>query len=204
MATAREKLLLALCSLTMEPFSKESENSLKRLLNTFRIQAKNTIQEENATARDLLLNNIIELWKIHTTLEKKDIQKLIFSFRMQIKQGLNSSRFHSYKKDFSYEEDNNKLKRKSGAYENAYFKNKKVSTKNDSLIAGGPVTKHHHRGVCPKCRSNGIVLARTYGKEDKYSCIYCGYQSFAGNDDDKLDLCMAAQLLGDILVRNDD
>lgn len=204
MATAREKLIQALCSITMDPFSKETETTLKRLLNTFRIQSKASVQEENATARDLLINNIIQLWKIHTTLEKKDIQKLILPFRMQIKQGLNSSRFQSYKKDLSSDYDNNKLQKKKNAYENAYFKNKKNNDKNDTLIAGGPVAKNHHRGVCPKCRSNGIVLARTYGKDDKYSCIYCGYQSFAGNNDDKLDLCMAAQLLGDIIAHNDD
>ncbi len=208
MATAREKLLQALSNITNNSFSQEGETSLKRLLNTFRIQSKTSIHEESFTARDTLLTNLLQTWKTNNTLEKKDLQKLILPFRMQIKQGLNSSRFQDYKKDKNNNNDQqlpnnkNRLTEKINSYENAYFKDKKQNNNTsakDSSVAGGPVVKNGNRGICPKCRSLGLVLARSYGKEDRYSCIYCGYQSFIGAQDDKLDLCMAAHLLGDFL-----
>ncbi|MEW5850404.1 MAG: hypothetical protein AB2A00_16580 [Myxococcota bacterium] len=51
------------------------------------------------------------------------------------------------------------------------------------------------RSECPKCKSRGVVLARTYAQEEYYSCIYCGWQAFKPFEEANADAPLAARLL---------
>lgn len=211
MATARERLLQALTAIISQPFSEEGKVALTRLLNTYRVQAKpeeKLIKDQ--TAREGLLLKIIEIWKIQGSLEKKQLNSITRPFRMQLKQGLNRTKGTGYKPDRELEGDERtyrssgitraQLKEKIAQQENAYFKEKhqdreSKGNKSNVAIAGGPKKGANFRGLCPKCRSLGIVLARTYGGDDYHSCIYCGYQAYLKNKDLNLDLPIAAELL---------
>src|SRR5690606_79060 len=146
---------------------------------------------KNQTARDLLANKIVEAWQQNSAAEKKNLNRIISSFRMQLKQGLNRGKLHESKSahtnDVSPTSDHAKsmtrsqIKENTAKQENAYFKSKSPLgdlTIDQIPIAGGPKQGSNSRGQCPKCRSMGIVLARAYGGDDYYSCIYCGFQSY--------------------------
>lgn len=209
MATARERLLQALTAIISQPFSEEGKNALNRLLNSYRVQAKpGEAIESPKTARDALAEKIIDDWKNHFPVEKKNLSRVISSFRMQLKQGLTRGKLSDGKSDRSLDQGDSlasskglsrsQIKENISRHENAYFKNNapaalELDTK---AIAGGPKQGSNSRGQCPKCRSTGIVLARAYGGEDYHSCIYCGYQAYFKGQDPKLDLPLAAELLG--------
>lgn len=209
MATARERLLQSLIAIISQAFTPEAKVALKRLLNTYRVQAKpGETLAKDMTARDVLANKIVSAWVLKNTLDKKDLEHLISPFRMQLKQGLLRT-----KGDFERSELENSigttnvafqgLKRSQiqeniNRHQNAYFRDRSRLKKENPehlAIAGGPVQKTGGRGQCPKCRSVGIVLARSYGGEDYYSCIYCGYQAYLKSSDPKIDLPLAAELL---------
>ena len=210
MATARERLLQALTAIISQPCNEDGKTALKRLLNSYRVQAKpGENLDKNQTARDLLAGKIIEAWTQNTTTEKKNLNRIISSFRMQLKQGLSRSKSQEAKSgnpgEASSMADQNKsmtrsqIKENTAKQENAYFKSKSAYNELaiDAIpIAGGPKQRLSSRGQCPKCRSMGIVLARAYGGDDYYSCIYCGFQSYLKGVDPKLDLPLAAELLG--------
>jgi hypothetical protein len=63
-------------------------------------------------------------------------------------------------------------------------------------IAGGPRTRKKARGECPKCKSKGVVLARSYSGDEYYSCIYCGWQAYKAVDEDDPNASLAVRLLG--------
>lgn len=204
MATARERLLQALFTIISPPYSDSSAANLRRLLNNYRVQAKpGIIVEKDLTARDLLAEAIVAAWKEGNTKDKKQIAKLIARFRMQLKQGS----FHTKSDEKSEALESQKLgeikkegplKDRKTNYEGAYFRDRKEKNKTqveDSKIAGGPKETNLKRGLCPKCRSLSLVLARTHSGEIIHSCIYCGYHSYPNNADAKLDLPMAAELL---------
>jgi hypothetical protein len=205
-ATARERLLQALTAIISQPFSEEVKASLKRLLNSYRVQAKPEENvDKNLTARDALANIIIHSWQQKKSLERKDVIVLIEPFRMQLKTGLNKRKStNSDSPEIAHEENDSgslprrvKIKENINRHENAYFREKTApDPKEQSAIAGGPLPKTGGRGQCPKCRSVGIVLARAYGGDDYYSCIYCGYQAYLKSIDPKLDPPLAAELLG--------
>lgn len=205
MATAREKLLQALTAIISQPFSDDGRNSLNRLLNSYRVQSKpGEDLGKDQTARDSLGQKIITAWKEADVLDRKALGRIIGSFRMQLKQGLKRGKVAAAgdrlaSKDVAKSETvvRSNAKQSSAKYENAYFQDKKDSgiVSNDA-IAGGPKHKSGIRGHCPKCKSSGIVLARAYGGDEYYSCIYCGYQAYLSNQDQKLDLPLAAELLG--------
>ncbi len=211
MATARERLLQALTAIISQPCNEDSKTALKRLLNSYRVQAKpGEPVDKNVTARDLLAVKIIEAWQQGNGAEKKNLGRIISAFRMQLKQGLNRGRAPEAKDgqgDSSHAYEGGKgmtrsqIKENTARQENAYFKSKSTATEIDpnakSPIAGGPKQGNNSRGQCPKCRSFGIVLARAYGGDDYYSCIYCGFQSYLKGVDPKLDLPLAAELLGE-------
>lgn len=208
MATARERLLQALTAIISQPFSEDAQSSLKRLLNSYRVQAKPDENiDKSITARDSLAHIIVHTWKAKNVLEKKDIIALIEPFRMQLKTGLNKRKLSSDAPlesallENSYESSQSrrvKIKENINRHENAYFreKSKLPSPEEEKAIAGGPLPKTGGRGQCPKCHSVGIVLARAYGGDDYYSCIYCGYQAYLKSVDPKLDPPLAAGLLG--------
>ncbi len=206
MATARERLLQALTAIISQPFSEEVKSSLKRLLNSYRVQAKPEENiDKNLTARDALANIIIHSWRQRGALERKDIISLIEPFRMQLKTGLSKRKTSTDSFAEASAEENEsgsiprrvKIKENINRHENAYFREKNTAAPQEqSAIAGGPLPKTGGRGQCPKCRSVGIVLARAYGGDDYYSCIYCGYQAYLKSVDPKLDPPLAAELLG--------
>lgn len=211
MATARERLLQALTAIISQPFNEDGKVALKRLLNSYRVQAKpGENLDKNQTARDALADKIVAAWKQDSITEKKHISRLISCFRMQLKQGLSRGRLfdskNSPQQDTSDFKEQSKgftrlqIRENTAKHENAYFKNKPEKDQDkseDVAIAGGPKLGSNTRGQCPKCRSIGIVLARAYGGDDYYSCIYCGFQSYLKGADPKLDLPLAAELLGD-------
>jgi hypothetical protein len=63
-------------------------------------------------------------------------------------------------------------------------------------VAGGPRARKKARGECPKCKSKGVVLARSYSGDEYYSCIYCGWQAYKAADSDDPTALLAARLLG--------
>lgn len=213
MATAREKLLQALSSILSLPKDQNLENNLKKLLNTYRVQVKpNENLPKDQIARDVLLLNIMEKWSL-SVVAFDDIPKLIAPFRMQLKQSIDLKDSRPFVNNFidqSAKEAKDGIKSKKGGLEtisqqeNAYFKGKtkviEEKAPKSTPVAGGPAPKNSGRGQCPKCRSIGLVLARSYGGEDYHSCIYCGYQSHLSKVDPKLDLPLAAHLLGGAFV----
>lgn len=205
MATARERLLQALTAIVSQPFSEEVKTSLKRLLNSYRVQAKPDENiDRNSTARDALATIIFQTWREKTTLDRKDIIILTEPFRMQLKIGLSKRKSSGeHESPHSLDEQETtiprraKIKENISRHENAYFREKTGSAlKEQTAIAGGPLAKTGGRGQCPKCRSIGIVLARAYGGDDYYSCIYCGYQAYTKAVDPKLDPTFATEMLG--------
>jgi hypothetical protein len=66
-------------------------------------------------------------------------------------------------------------------------------------VAGGPRTRKKARGECPKCKSMGVVLARSYSGDEYYSCVYCGWQAFRPADEDDPNASLAVRLLGQTL-----
>jgi len=207
-ATARERLLQALHAIISRPYSEEGKGALKRLLNSYRVQAKpGGALEKDQTARDVLAAHIISSWQQKLSLDKKLILSLINPFRMQVKHGLSRALEQNMPatgtKIASEQESSGssarvRIKENISRHQNAYFKDKNdpKKTKIESSIAGGPLPKKQGRGQCPKCRSMGVVLARSYGSEDYCSCIYCGYQAQLNLVDPKLDLPLAAELIG--------
>lgn len=207
MATARERLLQSLTAIISQTFTVEGKGALKRLLNTYRVQAKpGEILNKEQTARDVLATHISSAWSQKGTLDKKDIEQLISPFRMQLKQGLLRNKIdddrpvgHMQALGNEALESPKRLRIEDiKRHQNAYFKDKFTKTESNEEkipIGGGPLQKAGGRGQCPKCRSIGIVLARSYGGEDYYSCIYCGYQAYLKSLDPKIDLPLAAELL---------
>lgn len=207
MATARERLLQALHAIISRPCSEEGKGALKRLLNSYRVQAKpGGVLEKEQTARDLLVEHIISCWQQKGCLDKKIITSLINPFRMQVKHGLNRALEQNLAAPgmrIATEHESGsinsrvRVKENINRHQNAYFKDKNDPQKKqlESFVAGGPLPKKQGRGQCPKCRSMGVVLARSYGNEDYCSCIYCGYQAQINLVDPKLDLPLAAELV---------
>ena len=62
------------------------------------------------------------------------------------------------------------------------------------LFPGTP-TGPSRRSECPKCKSRGVVLARSYTQEEYFSCIYCGWQAFKPFEEANADSPLAARLL---------
>ena len=209
MATARERLLQSLTAIISQAFTPEAKVALKRLLNTYRVQAKpGEVVNQDLTARDVLANQIAASWMQKGSLDKRDIELLISPFRMQLKQGLMRGKVDEERLEpsegtstgnFAFQTPRrSKIQENINRHQNAYFRDKTKAKKvnaEPAAIAGGPVQKTGGRGQCPKCRSLGVVLARAYGGEDYYSCIYCGYQAYLKSSDPKIDLPLAAELL---------
>ncbi len=63
-------------------------------------------------------------------------------------------------------------------------------------VAGGPRARKKARAECPKCKSMGVVLARSYSGDEYYSCIYCGWQAYKPADEDDPNASLALRLLG--------
>ncbi|MBI5496598.1 MAG: hypothetical protein HY904_16375 [Deltaproteobacteria bacterium] len=62
------------------------------------------------------------------------------------------------------------------------------------LFPGTP-TGPSRRSECPKCKSRGVVLARSYTQEEFFSCIYCGWQAFKPFEEANQDSPLAARLM---------
>ena len=63
-------------------------------------------------------------------------------------------------------------------------------------VAGGPRKRGRSRGECPKCKSMGVVLARSYAGDEYFSCIYCGWQAYKPTEEDDPNASLAVRLLG--------
>ena len=201
----------ALEAILSQSFSNEGKITLERLLNSYRVQAKPGENfDKNQTARDALFANLHNSWGKKLSLNRTQIAPLIAPFRMQLKQGLNRARYRDLKDQKSNLTNNPinpildnrkaRLREYYARIENAYFTDRetKYPTKiNSTAIAGGPEKKSSNRGQCPKCHSEGIVLAAAYETENYYTCIYCGYQAYLNTKKSDLDLPYAAQLLTD-------
>lgn len=203
MATARERLLQSLTAIISQPFTEEGKHILRRLLNSYRVQAKSDENiDKDLTARDALADKIVSSWRAKNTLDREGLLEIISPFRMQLKMQNRSKTSAGLDEDNSLPETpinqstRSSIKEKNSRHENAYFRDTNNSVQNHAAIGGGPQVKSGSRGQCPKCRSLGIVVARAYGGEDYYTCIYCGYQAYLKSIDSKLDLPLAAGLLG--------
>jgi hypothetical protein len=207
-ATARERLLQSLTAIISQAFSAEGKVALRRLLNTYRVQAKpGENVSKSQTARDVLAANIQSAWLQNGALNKQEIEGLISPFRVQIKQGLIRARYDDDRANTSLNNtaDTNALEnsmslrgKEINRIKNPYFRDKAKDSESDdksAAIGGGPLQKAGGRGQCPKCRSKGIVLARSYGMDDYHSCIYCGFQAQLKSHNAQADLPLAAELL---------
>lgn len=73
------------------------------------------------------------------------------------------------------------------------------ATRGPEPVAGGPRPRKKARGECPKCKSMGVVLARSYSGDEYYSCVYCGWQAYRPADEDDPNASLAIRLLGQTL-----
>ncbi len=85
MATARERLLQALTAIISQPYGDEGKNALNRLPDLYRSKPEKTLIKTKppvmrSRARYLNLGNT-------TKASKKNLGRIISSFRMQLKQG---------------------------------------------------------------------------------------------------------------------
>lgn len=178
MATARDTLFEDLKALFQKPYSENSESHILNLLERFRIQLKSGSESPSHTARERLLERLQVLWRTEKPSEwSTPILKILDGFRMQIK---SSSTQKSAAKSSS--EMLSKKKNSSGL-------------RPGQPLAGGPQKRDRIRGECPKCRSMGVVLARSYNGDEYLSCIYCGYQTYRAAMELEFDLPLAAELL---------
>ena len=190
MATAREKLISEVRQLIKSPYNNRSAPRLEELLDLFRIQLKNTReQQKDTTARETIAREFLELWAENPLDFDQKIAATVDRFRMQMKQ-----------KDGELQQSDEPEKK---AEKNKKVKAKAPSAKKESRpaslgepVAGGPRKRSGARSQCPKCHSLGVVLARSYTGDEYFSCIYCGFQAYRAALEAELDLPLAAELLG--------
>ena len=207
-ATAREALFCEFIELARESFDNKAKDKLSNFLLKFRIQAKTSmIVASGITAREHLGNLLVEAWKNDYDELPTVSQKIINSFRMQLK-GVQpeSTKDRSVylqaplrpklnQENLRGRSNTNILDRMAAIGQSVAEENTNQAKLQPQPVAGGPQRKRKARGECPKCHSHGVVLAKSYSGDEYFSCIYCGFQAYRNAIDMKIDLPLAAELL---------
>ena len=209
MATARETLveeILALVASNPDSIAQEIEVLLKR----YRVQTKpRTEIPEGMTARDALAARLVAMWRQGVLGDANQLGGLIDTFRMQHKKTGGAAQKSARKKVRPREST---LAEQPGApssespvvpaaptlitSEAPKEEGERSRGPISSPVAGGPQVKKKTRSECPKCHSQGVVLARSYAGDDYFSCIYCGWQGYKPIEKPDFSVPVATQLLG--------
>lgn len=196
MATAREQLHTEIVALSNRACDDAGKADLQKILLGFRVQTKAGTQiPDGMTARDALGAEVVTLWE-KGPIDADTCTALINRFRMQLKAAAGAKKAPRKKAAAAKPAAR---KAAPAAPVQAPPKAKKAEAApvaRRTPIGGGPMKRRKTRAECPKCHSNGVVLAHNYAGEEYYSCIYCGWQAYKSTTDSDLDATLAAQLLG--------
>jgi hypothetical protein len=199
--------VLALVASNPDNIAQDIDDLLKR----YRVQTKpRTEIPEGMTARDALAARLVAMWRQGVLSDVTPLGALIDTFRMQHKKSGASAQRSARKKVRPRE---NILAEPLGSSAGAAAEAapaaptliKSEGSKEEdersrgpisSPVAGGPQVKKKTRSECPKCHSQGVVLARSYAGDDYFSCIYCGWQGYKPIEKPDFSVPVATQLLG--------
>lgn len=206
MATARETLLEEILALVASQTGDIAE-SIHGLLKRYRVQTKpRTEIPEGVTARDALADRLIAMWRQGILGDATQVSELIDTFRMQHKKTGGATQKSARKKvrpsaaaaaATPPPADSKGLNAPTLVHSPpAQEEPERPRGPISSPVAGGPQVKKKSRSECPKCHSQGVVLARSYAGDDYFSCIYCGWQGYKPIEKPDFSVPVATQLLG--------
>lgn len=179
MHTAREQLLLDVLHILKTVRSIQWKPQIDQLLDGYRIQTKTKTLEKTSsvTARTSLHNELNSL-VAQPAPKEETFRQVLANYRIQRKQSQTVP--------------------KSSPVASEHPKNHSAWKRLLQLepVAGGPRKRAGTRGECPKCKSQGIVLAHSNSGEDYLSCIYCGFQAYTKAQHHDLDLALSIELMG--------
>lgn len=192
MATAREQLFNEVVALAKNPADDGSEKLIADIMLRYRVQTKpGVVNDEGKTARDTLGARILRMWKEAAADFEQQVGTEIDNFRMQSKAKSKSTK---------------KPKPKPVPAETVVLqpppsvraqRAPPPDPRKPQPVGGGPRMRNKKaRSECPKCHSNGVVLAKSYAGDEYFSCIYCGWQAFQAADDLASSASLAGRLLG--------
>jgi len=211
MTTARAKLHADLVDLLAAKNKAEAEERLRELIGSYRVQYKKPPAEKGGTAREALLDSLVEMLRRPPKDALGHAAALLDDYRMQIKGAPRA------KSASSGSRTDGKRGRKATTKDAAAGAAPPVAAPDAAAagttsalpvnpeptgpsltpVAGGPPkAKRSTRAECPKCHSMGVVLARSYAADEYYSCIYCGWQGFKAPEALESQDSLAARLLG--------
>jgi hypothetical protein len=216
MKTARELLFDKVTELLAKPPDDGTASTMKKIMARYRVQTKPGVDiGAGVTARDALGDGLIELWRAGGNDDdtKAKMGTLIDQFRMQLKQNGSDKpapapRVRPVPQAPKVAPTPPKKptpadappSRASVAHAPTVSLGiAEAPARRPEPVAGGPRTRKKARGECPKCKSMGVVLARSYSGDEYYSCIYCGWQAYRPSDDDDPNASLAVRLLGQTL-----
>ena len=229
MKTAREQLYDEAIGLLPSPPTDASPGDMKKIMLRYRVQTKPGVDiGAGITARDALGDRILELWRAGADDEatRAKMGTLIDEFRMQLKQAGpegaavgGPAKVPPRPRPTPPTAPRPEAKAPATAPRKPTVPEKPVSPRaalpsvalgmSDppakgmrhvaEPVAGGPRRRQKVRGECPKCKSHGVVLARSYSGDEYYSCIYCGWQAYKPTDEDDPNASLAIRLLGQTL-----
>jgi hypothetical protein len=209
LATAREKLYDEVVALIGSPPGGDAEASIKKIMTRYRVQTKPGVNiGPGETARDALGERLLELWRTLPPDAKAQIGSTIDEFRMQVKQRSSGGAKPKKPPTGPADEAKKPAPRPAPAPPAARPEPTPFLNGDDERpdplgrrrviepVGGGPRRRGKTRGECPKCHSQGVVLARSYAGDEYYSCIYCGWQAYRPADENDPTASLAVRLLG--------
>ena len=229
MKTAREQLYDEAIGLLPSPPTDASPGDMKKIMLKYRVQTKPGVDiGAGVTARDALGDRILELWRAGADDEatRAKMGTLIDEFRMQLKQAGpegapagGAPKAPPRPRPAPPAAPRPEAKAPAAAPRKPPVPEKPAPPRAPlpsvalgmsdppakgmrhvaEPVAGGPRRRQKARGECPKCKSHGVVLARSYSGDEYYSCIYCGWQAYKPTDDDDPNASLAIRLLGQTL-----
>ncbi len=221
MKTAREQLFDEVTELLAKAPDDGAGTTMKKIMARYRVQTKPGVDiSAGTTARDALGDGLIDLWRTggNNDETKAKMGSLIDQFRMQLKQSGSDKPAPAPRPARPAMPPPAKAppaatpKKPAPAPETPMARSLPQSPSvtlglaeaparrpSAEPVAGGPRTRKKARGECPKCKSMGVVLARSYSGDEYYSCIYCGWQAYRPSDDDDPNASLAVRLLGQTL-----
>jgi len=197
LTTAREKLFNEMCALAEEPVADGSADKVRSMMASYRVQTKpGTEIPDGVTARDALGDLLLDIWKASPADAADQFNDTIGRFRMQTKQAGGAKK---PRKPRAKKKEEPKAAMPPPApipVPAAKPKPAPPPTPRIEPVAGGPRKRGRTRSECPKCHSNGVVLAHSYAGDEYFSCIYCGWQAFKPADENDPTASLAVRLLG--------
>jgi hypothetical protein len=208
LATARESLFDEMMALAAGPAGGDADDLVRRMMLRYRVQTKPGVHiADGTTARDALGDRLLDLWRKRPGDLSEKVGSTIDEFRMQAKGAGGAapkepkaakparpttaapSPSPSTPPRAARADAPPPMPRTDPAIEAA---RRRIA----EPVDGGPRRRGKTRSECPKCKSMGVVLARSYAGDDYYSCIYCGWQAYKPADDSDPTASLATRLLG--------